>query len=213
MTLASPTSPVHRPRHRSRDEAALHASTLGPPGSSSEQAVRYLGRHMASIRLTYRLEDSFEAVLALLQQQDIDLAVVPHAYAGIHRFYMMPELKLLRLFVMPTPVYGLAVHPQPTPGKGKPVLVTHPAPLPILRHLVDDPSQFDVQIVGSTSVAARLVRDGKADWAITNEVALTTYGLEFTKVYGPIVMSWSVFTHRDANLDGVEASVSSWSCS
>lgn len=145
----------------------------------------------------YQLAESFEDVLVMLKNKRIDIAVVPHAYGNINIFYMDQEIYLANLFVFSTPIYGLAQRTSGPPIADAPVLVTHPAPIPLLRYLVDRPEEYRVELVSSTSMAAERVKNQTADLALTNEVACRRHGLTFVRTYGPIAMSWSVFARRD----------------
>lgn len=180
-----------------RNRSLLVMGTLGPRGTSSEHAAHYFVERFATkvARTGIELFDSFTDLQVELCRGGVNLAIVPHAYDRINEFYMHPRIDLLLLFICPTPTYGLAqresVHGPLRGGK----IVTHPAPLPLLPRLIVDyePREFEVQIVSSTSVAARMVREGSADLAITNERAVMENGLKWVATYGPIRMGWSVF--------------------
>ena len=174
-------------------------ATLGPGGSSSHAAAlqgvsEFLGK------VEVQLFESFEQAALAVQQGKADLFVVPHAYSEISRFYMSPDFDLQFIFIFPTPIYGLATRP----GEGivwseNTLLVTHPAPLPLLKYLAPS-KRFTVKTVRSTSEAAQIVHRGDADIALTNANAVGLYHLEWLDgaIYGPIKMSWSVFSRKGA---------------
>ncbi len=179
-------------------EKKLKVGTLGPENTSSGQTLNYLLTQWALKNVTVQpcWFNSFTELKDSLLKNEVDLALVPHAYEKINDFYMQPEFKLKFLFTYPTPIYGLAKK------KNSPLLlenctiVTHPAPLPLLSQLLPkntDKTKINVQFVNSTSVAALKVKEGLADLAITNEKALKDYNLEFISTYGKIDMSWSIF--------------------
>jgi bacilysin biosynthesis protein BacA len=178
----------------------LVVGTLGPEGTSSEHAASYFVDRFAPdvARTEIELFDSFQDLEWGLCWGDVDLAVVPHAYSRINEFYVKSGVDLLLLFICPTPTYGLVRREDVDRALRGCKLVTHPASLPLLPQLLDDrnPQEFDVELVSSTSVAARRVREGSADLAITNERAAREHGLELVATYGPIRMSWSVFIPR-----------------
>ncbi len=176
----------------------LTIGTLGPSGSSSDYASSYIINQLQTEQFTAttQLFDSFTDVKEALQQQKVDIALIPHAYQRINEFYMESSFDLGFIFVCPTPVYGLAKQ------KGKSVnwercrIVTHPAPLPLLSKLLPDfidPATIQVEFSPATSDAALQVKHGLADLAITNEKAVHIYDLEFISIYGSIPMSWSIF--------------------
>jgi len=180
------------------NKKTLKVGTLGPKDTSSEHTLNYLINQWQSydISVTSHLFNTFtESKEALLQEQ-IDLALVPHAYERINDFYMEPNLGLGLIFTYPTPIYGLAKRKNDNLVLNNCTIVTHPAPLPLLPYLLPDSlnqNNIKVELVNSTSLAAIQVKEGIADLAITNETALEDNNLEFITQYGKINMSWSIF--------------------
>lgn len=147
-----------------------------------------------------QLFESFEQAALAVQQGKADLFVVAHAYSDISRFYMSPDFDLQFIFIFPTPIYGLATRPgERIVWSEKTLLVTHPAPLPLLKYLAPS-KRFTVKTVCSTSEAALVVQKGDADIALTNANAVSAYHLEWIDgaIYGPIRMSWSAFSRKGA---------------
>ncbi|WP_371478715.1 hypothetical protein [Kitasatospora sp. NBC_00315] len=177
----------------------LTIATLGPAGTSSEEASRFFRGHLRArghdTRL--RLHDRYEEAAATLAEGEADLLLVANAYADIAAFYMNPDLRLAAVFIKDTPHYGLVA----APGVEVPRLVrvaTHPAPKPIVAQLL--PAEYELDslvLVNSTSAAAAAVRAGEVDLALTTAPAARLNGLEFISRTRPIRMVWSAFTRAD----------------
>jgi len=183
----------------------LTVGTLGPKETSSEQTLNYLISQwkLQQISVNSHLFDSFTELKESLLQDQVDLALVPHAYERINDFYMEPSFKLGFIFTYPTPVYGLAKRKNEEIVLENSTLVTHPAPFPLLSYLLPsnlNQNNIQVKFVNSTSVAAIQVKQGLADLAITNENALKEHDLEFISQYGQIEMSWSLFHKKENSL-------------
>lgn len=178
----------------------IRIASLGPEGTSSEQACRTLQGHLLrrgheSVRID--LCDQYEEAGEKLLAGDCELIVAANAYSAVNRFYMDPALRLAAVFVKDTPHYGIAGLPGSSIGD-KTAVVTHPAP----RALVDEllPERFDlteVMFASSTSAAAEAVVKGKAPLALTTTLAARLHGLEFLSRTRPIRMVWSAFTRAD----------------
>ena len=176
----------------------LSVCTLGPSGTSSEEALNYIKKQIQpkDIEITVKLFDEFLALREALRNNEVDLALVPHAYDKINEFYMEPNFDLGFIFVYPTPVYGLAKKKDQEVKFIGSKIVTHPAPLPLLSQLLPtgyNQQEITVELANSTSAAAQQVHQGLADLAITNDKARQSYDLEFVAIYGTIPMSWSIF--------------------
>jgi bacilysin biosynthesis protein BacA len=182
----------------------LVIGTLGPTATSSDYASKHITQHLLSEKLTVltQLFDTFLDVKEALLQDKINLALVPHAYDRINEFYMEPNFELGFIFIYPTPVYGLAKKKNTEVVFNGSRIVTHPAPLPLLKQLLPDTqcqTQIQVDLSPSTSDSAIQVKQGLADFAITNENAVKAYDLEFISTYGNIQMSWSLFQKKRLN--------------
>ncbi|NGN63422.1 hypothetical protein G5C51_05830 [Streptomyces sp. A7024] len=118
-----------------------------------------------------------------------------NAYREINPFYMDPEVELAGVFVMDTPLYGIAKLRGGGPVPDSPTIASHPAPEPIIAQLLPDRHvTYKVLHQDSTSTAAYAVVDGIADLALTTVPAAQLHGLEFISGTRPIRMVWSVFT-------------------
>ncbi|MFF3909509.1 hypothetical protein ACFYZJ_26815 [Streptomyces sp. NPDC001848] len=178
----------------------LRISSLGPAGTSSEQACRALQGHLLrrgheSVQI--ELCDQYEEAGDRLVAGDCELVVVANAYSRIERFYMDPGLRLAAVFVKDTPHYGIAGVPGAGIGE-KAAVVTHPAPRALIDELL--PERFDlteVVFASSTSAAAEAVAKGEVPLALTTALAARLHGLEFLSRTRPIRMVWSVFTRAE----------------
>ncbi|MFJ6938949.1 hypothetical protein [Streptomyces sp. NPDC101132] len=174
--------------------------TLGPEGTSSQDAAGFLwnslpdgGPHRPR---DVRLFDTYEKAGEALRRGEVSHLVVANAYSGVDRFYMDPELSLAAAFHWETPPYGIASLPSGTQDVS-PRVASHPAPVPIVGQLLD--ASFGtpkISLVTSTSAAARAVREGEADLALTTLPAARLYGLVFISSTRTIQMVWSVFVRE-----------------
>jgi prephenate dehydratase len=169
--------------------------TLGPAGTSSEQAALYLwadhGRGGTPDILLY---DTYEEAGEALRKGAVSHVVLANAYAGVHSFYMDPALQFAGAYLFDTPLYGIAVAPGHQIPEGVRI-ATHPAPAALVEELL--PEQYSVAEIcyaTSTSAAAGQARRGEADLALTTLPAAKANDLEFISRTRPIRMLWSVFT-------------------
>lgn len=169
--------------------------TLGPAGTSSEQAARHVWRTFAAdgppeIRLFGTYEEAAEA----LRSGDVSHVVVASAYSAVNDYYMDTRLALAGAFIQDTPPYGLARRRDREVLPDRPRIATHPAPLALITQLL--PERFtghEAVRVASTSAAAIAVRDGAVDLALTTQPAMAAHDLEFVSRTRTIRMLWSVF--------------------
>ncbi|WP_282794121.1 prephenate dehydratase domain-containing protein [Streptomyces sp. CC224B] len=171
--------------------------TLGPPGTSSEVAARRYAAQMAGLdgpTADIHLFDTYEQAGDALLAREVSHIVVANAYKGINPFYMDPDIELAGVFVMDTPLYGIAVRRGGHLVPDAPTIASHPAPEPIIAQLM--PRRHETYKVihhNSTSAAARAAVEGTADLALTTVPAAQLHGLEFISRTRPIRMVWSVF--------------------
>lgn len=169
-------------------------ATLGPPGTSSEAAGRYLSDVLDKSEPTsVTLFDTYEDAAAAVVAGSAGRLLVANAYHAISTFYMDPRFGLEQAFVFDTAHYGLAARPdEPLPLNVR--AVTHPAPRDLIGQLIPAGYRIEaVETVASTSAAAAQVREGRADVALTTSTARRLYGLEFISPTRYIRMLWSVF--------------------
>ena len=177
--------------------AATHGTvaTLGPAGTSSEQAARHLLQrlHGEDCELGPKLFHSYEEASAAVIRGAAGLLLVANAYAGVYEFYMSPALKLAGAFYFQTPQYGIATMPDRVVS-GPIRIASHPAPVPLIEELL--PEHLDAKeivLTSSTSAAALATRSGQVDAALTTRPSAERYGLSFISRTRPIEMLWSVF--------------------
>jgi prephenate dehydratase len=169
-------------------------ATLGPQGTSSEQAALYLWADRGtSGPATIQLYDTYEQAGAALHTGTASHLLVANAYAHINAFYMSPRLRLGGAFVFDTPQYGIAVSPGHT-VRPRPRIASHPAPVPLIDELIpDEYREAEVVLADSTSAAAAKARTLDTDLALTTEPAAKANSLRFISRTRPIRMLWSVF--------------------
>ncbi|MFF3941601.1 prephenate dehydratase domain-containing protein [Streptomyces phaeofaciens] len=172
--------------------------TLGPPGTSSEVASKRYAIQMTGPDgppVDIRLFDTYEEAGEALRAREVSHIVVANAYKGIYQFYMDPTVELAGVFVMDTPLYGIAMRRGAGPVPDVPIIASHPSPEPIIAQLLPDPhATYKVIHHDSTSAAARAVVDGTSDLALTTMPAARLHDLEFISKTRPIRMVWSVFS-------------------
>lgn len=181
-------------------------ATLGPAGTSSEQAARHLidRLHGAETELAPKLFHSYEDASAAVLRGAADLLLVANAYANVAEFYMSPTLKLAGAFYFQTPQYGIATLPDRTVS-GPIRIASHPAPVPLIEQLL--PAHLDAKeivLTSSTSAAALATRSGQVDAALTTRPSAERYGLSFISRTRPIEMLWSVFRLASADAPAVD---------
>ncbi len=168
--------------------------TLGPAGTSSEQAALYLWADRGqAARPAIRLYDTYEKAGEALRSGAVSHLVIANAYAGVHSFYMDPGLFFAGAFLFDTPHYGIAVSPGhrvPTQAR----IATHPAPVALVGELLPERySVAEILYATSTSAAASQARRRETDLALTTQPAAKAHALEFISRTRPIRMLWSVF--------------------
>ena len=181
-----------------RSVPPVAVGTLGPEGTSSEQAARRVWHGIADDGRPplVRLFGSYEEAGDALRAGEVSHVVVASAYAGVSEYYMDTRLALASAFIQDTPHYGIARRPGHEPP-ARPRIASHPAPLPLIGQLLPDRFTGHEEIpVASTSAAAIAVRDGLVDLALTTQPAAATYGLEFISRTRTIRMLWSVFVRN-----------------
>ncbi|ANP50045.1 prephenate dehydratase [Streptomyces griseochromogenes] len=182
---------------RPGSEQPSAVGTLGPPGTSSEVAAKRYAAQMSGLdgpTIDVQLFDTYEKAGEALQARDVTHVVVANAYKEINPFYMDPAVELAGVFVMDTPLYGIAMARGGGPVPDAPTVASHPSPEPIIAQLLPRRhATYKVIHHDSTSAAARAVVEGTADLALTTVPAAQLHDLEFISGTRPIRMVWSVF--------------------
>ncbi|MFE4060311.1 hypothetical protein ACFXP3_29175 [Streptomyces sp. NPDC059096] len=167
--------------------------TLGPEGTSSEQAARLLRTRLPD-GPSIVLRATYEQSVQDLRSGTVSHVVVANAYRDIHHFYMADDIALAGVFVMDTPLYGIARRADGGVLSDRPSVVTHPSPRPLVDQLLPPGYRLrDVATADSTSQAALAVAERRYDLALTTEPAAARHGLRFISRLRPIRMVWSVF--------------------
>ncbi|MFI1167614.1 hypothetical protein ACH4UM_29455 [Streptomyces sp. NPDC020801] len=182
-----------------RDSDLVSVGTLGPQGTSSEAAARHFMRLSGSdgSQPSVHLFGTYEEAGAALRGGQVTHVIVANAYSEVNEFYMDPDLALANVFVMDTPLYGIAA-PRNGTVPDSPTIATHPAPEAIIGQLLPrSHATHKVIHSASTSAAAQAVTDGIADLALTTVPSAELHGLEFISDTRPILMVWSVFTRAE----------------
>lgn len=179
--------------------------TLGPPGTSSELAAKTLASRFGepdsgkadSGSPRVRLFDTYEKAGVALRARLVTHLVVANAYKAVHEFYMDPDLQLSMVFVLDTPMYGIAKPRGAGTPPPSPTIASHPSPVPIIGQLLSGSDTHVVVPTDSTSAAALAAAEGRVDLALTTAPAAQRYGLEFITRTRFIRMVWSVFVRSD----------------
>ncbi|MEU0531872.1 prephenate dehydratase domain-containing protein [Amycolatopsis tolypomycina] len=169
--------------------------TLGPAGTSSEQAARHVWRTFAADGPPeIRLFDTYEKAAEALRSGEVSHVVVASAYSGVNDYYMDTRLALCGAFIQDTPLYGLARRRDRKALPDWPRIATHPAPTALIAQLLPERfTGYEAIKVTSTSAAAIAVGDGVVDLALTTQPAVAAHDLEFISRTRTIRMLWSVF--------------------
>ncbi|WP_239308882.1 MULTISPECIES: hypothetical protein [unclassified Frankia] len=167
-------------------------ATLGPAGTSSEQAAHYFAAIRGGEASGVHLAASYEQALEHALEDSSVMVVVANAYSNINVFYMHPRLLIDTVFFCHTPKYGLAARGDLADGGYS--VASHPDPVPLIDEL--SPAGFkcdEVIYMASTSGAADFVASKKGEVALTTEIAAARRGLKFISSTRPIPMVWTVF--------------------
>ncbi|NIL42463.1 hypothetical protein HCB17_15810 [Salinispora arenicola] len=180
--------------------------TLGPPGTSSELAATLLAGRLGAADpgtvdggpTRVRLFDTYERAGSALRARLVTHVVVANAYKAVHEFYMDPGFQLAVVFVLDTPMYGIAKRRGAGAPPPSPTIASHPSPVPIIGQLLNGSGAHVVMHADSTSSAALAAAEGRVDLALTTAPAAQLYDLEFITRTRCIRMVWSVFVLSDA---------------
>ncbi|MGX4690670.1 hypothetical protein [Streptomyces sp. JNUCC 63] len=168
--------------------------TLGPAGTSSELAARFLA---AEHGLRVELFASFDDVLDQLLRKRVEVALVPSAYQGLTRFHWHGELRLRAFFPQATPEYGIAAAPGgPPPGDG-PVTVAAMWEVRRIYAEVAPRGLRDREVTwvdaASTQHAAAILAGGGAQLAVTNGPGVRAHGLRWVANRPGAEIVWTLF--------------------
>lgn len=188
-----------------RSMPEVKIGTLGPRGTTSEMTsfslIAALNQSGVSNVQTI-LYSNFSLVTQALLNDEVDVILIPNAYDRISDIYWDPRMKIDVYFKHETPKYGLYARDSDIDVHRHMILCAMSACTTIIEHLQQSDAIFadkQVQITSSTEEAAKLVAEGMADIAITNELCAGKYGLVSLASEYHVDMLWTVFSLKKAN--------------
>lgn len=174
----------------------IEISTLGPTGTSSENAANHFLNLLAIRNKNIYLRETFEESMQDVYNKKSDLFIVANAYKKIDRFYMYPKNFLYSSFICDTPDYGLACLDDNTCLNDHDTIdiITHPAPVSLIPWFLNSKKiTYKIHVSSSTSKAAESVANKDFLFCVTNRIAAQKHNLSFISRTKPINMLWSVF--------------------
>lgn len=184
--------------------------TIGPHGTSSEQAAKYLIQKLHKENPTCKFEiilkDDFQYVLKDLENFDIDYSLIPTAYERITDFFWHYHFANILNFIYETPNYGLVTKKNFDYIKVKKLrMATCHAVRNVFEFLATDvlkQKEIEFVISRSTTDAILKILSNDADIGITNETSYEIYknrGIMFiSKKYNATIV-WSLFKRKNIN--------------
>ncbi len=170
-------------------------ATLGPSGTSSEYAAKFISECLKGDVILY---DTYEAAAASLSAPDNnDFLLVANAYSGVNRFYISRVLQPVAAFFHDTQPYVLACLDGTNLDRDDLKVASHPAPSHLAQELLPGRC-IQVVPVPSTVRAAELTAEGQCDACITTlptsermRLSVVEQGMQC------IPMLWTIFVRRD----------------
>ncbi|GAA4112367.1 MULTISPECIES: hypothetical protein [Streptomyces] len=180
--------------------------TLGPAGTSSDLAARFLA---AEHGLRVELFATFDDVLRQLLDGVVELALVPSAYGGLTGFHWHRDLRLRAFFPQATPEYGIASAAAGSgaaaavpPGEG-PVAVAAMWEVRRIYAEVAPPGLAGREVVwvdaASTQHAAEILAGGGAELAVTNAPGVRAHGLSWVARRPGAEIIWTLFGRAEGS--------------
>jgi len=188
------------------DLKQVEITTLGPEGTSSDQAAKYLVKQLYkwSSNCDYNiiLLNTFQGVFKYLVENKKGYVLIPNAYENINEFYWNPNFSNVLNFLFSTPKYGLIKKIQnDCMGRQKLKIASCPAVQGIYKYLLQDLlTEKDIEIIktDSTVETVQYILEDKADIGITNESAFKVCGkndIEFISDTYNTKIVWSLFEY------------------
>ncbi|MGB8455819.1 MAG: hypothetical protein WCD89_26325 [Anaerocolumna sp.] len=186
----------------------IKIGTLGPNGTSSEQALKYLisiiTNYNHKIELEKHLMNNFKNVYESLNNGLINYALIPTAYERITDFFWNNNFINNLNFIFPTPEYGIVCKNNYKPIKNRKTKVACcPAVENIIEYLSNGELQ-DGQIerfkTNSTTEAVICLINDDADLAITNKTSFELYSdkdIKFISRTYNATMLWALFKRKE----------------
>lgn len=186
----------------------IKIGTLGPNGTSSEQALKYLISNISNynykIEFEKHLMNTFKNVYESLNDGLINYALIPTAYERITDFFWNNNFINNLNFIFPTPEYGIVCKNNYRPIKNRKTRIACcPAVENIIAYLSNGELQDDqierVKTNSTTEAVICLINDG-ADLAITNKTSFELYSdkdIKFiSKTYNANIV-WALFKRKE----------------
>ncbi|WP_124065714.1 hypothetical protein [Clostridium sp. E02] len=186
----------------------IRIGTLGPCGTSSEQALKYLSCFIKkcdkTITIETSLKNNFLDVYDALNRGLINYALIPTAYERVTDFYWNNRFVNNLNFIFPTPEYGLVCKSNYVPIKNR---KTRIACCPAVENIIEYLSNGELKNemvekvkTNSTTEAVICLINDEVDLAITNRTSFNHYSnknIKFiSKTYNAIIV-WSLFKQKD----------------
>lgn len=183
-------------------------TTLGPEGTSSEQAAKYLIDQFKQINsdciFRINLINNFIDIFYYLENTKEGYVLIPNAYENINDFYWNPNFANVLNFLFATPKYGLIKKVNNSClEKRKLKIASCPAVQGIYKYLMEELLQkkkIEILKTNSTVETIKYIIEEKADIGITNESAFASHAyaneIEFiSKKYNATIV-WSLFEYN-----------------
>ncbi len=191
-------------------EGVKSIATLGPKGTSSESAAKYLAS-LIGRTFEIKLFDSFEQACCHTEENTDSVLLVANAYRDVDYFYMNPCINLAGSFHYDPPYYYMCCRSTGEVRhklrlRKRITIATHRAPSSRLHDIIDflgkenwifDPSKIEIIYTEATSEAAADVKNGKYDLCITNKSSIELYQLHIISPPLIIEMVWTLFVRTN----------------
>lgn len=185
----------------------LTIGTLGPDGTSSVQAVKYMIENLQVIeqcKFNIKLQKDFLEIFAQLENFQIDYALIPVAYEKVTNFFWHSDFSNILNFVFPTPFYGIVSKSTVDYRRLKTIrIATCPAVERLYQFFLEELAldiQVEIVTTRSTTEAILFLLENKADLAITNQTSFEIYkgeGIYFLSKKLNSNMVWSLFKNKN----------------
>ncbi|WP_297430071.1 hypothetical protein [Clostridium sp.] len=187
---------------------SIKIGTLGPNGTSSEQALKYLISNIANynnkVQFENHLMNSFGNVYESLNEGLIRYALIPTAYERITDFFWNNNFTNNLNFIFPTPEYGLVCKNNYRSIRNRKTKVACcPAVENIIEYLSNGElhdGQIERVKTNSTTEAVISLINNDVDLAITNKTSFELYSdkdIKFiSKTYTANIV-WTLFKRKD----------------
>jgi prephenate dehydratase len=177
--------------------SATTIATLGPAGTSSEQAARYIAGELPG---NVALFESYEGAADYMMKHPLEtILLVANAYDRVNHFYISRVMEPAAGFFYDTPPYVIASRDPDILRLDTLNVASHPAP----SHLVEDvlpTKSIRIQREASTVLAAEAAANGEADACLTTLPASLAAGLHLIAIAMPAIpMFWTLFVSRELN--------------